>query len=253
MSDLEYMMINVKLTLLKTWSIALSVCCLLFFSNRETFAQASTPKSPETDFQLPPLDEIIELAIQYSPALKQQEQIIHKADQQLMVQKKSWTSGISLGTSYSAGNQSLLVQQATGNLEAFSNYNNGYRLSLGAAFSINTIITQKNITKIAKADKQIAIESKQLTIDQIKNDVIAKYYAVAGAHEALKIAIEMKTSSLVNKKMAEREFSEGQINVADMAKILESTSSAAVGYENAKQTFIMNVRLLEVLIGKRLF
>jgi hypothetical protein len=53
--------------------------------------------------------------------------------------------------------------------------------------------------------------------------------------------------------MAEREFSEGQINVADMAKILESTSSAAVGYENAKQTFIMNVRLLEVLIGKRLF
>jgi hypothetical protein len=59
-----------------------------------------------------------------------------------------------------------LVQQATGNLEAFSNYNNGYRLSLVAFQSIN--ITQKNITKIAKADKQIAIESKQLTIDQIK-------------------------------------------------------------------------------------
>jgi hypothetical protein len=81
------MMINIKLTLLKTWSIALSVCCLLLFSHRDIFAQASTPKSPETDFQLPPLDEIIELAIQYSPALKQQEQIINKANQQLMVQK----------------------------------------------------------------------------------------------------------------------------------------------------------------------
>ncbi|MFY7829694.1 MAG: TolC family protein [Flectobacillus sp.] len=247
------MMIYKKIAFLGACQKWLYACCLIFFSAVLTFAQSTSPQSPETDFNLPPLEEIIDLAIQHSPALKQQDEQIKKADQQYLIQKRQWTNGLSLGTNYSAGNQSLLVQQADGSLEAFSNFNNGYRFAVGATFSIQSILSQKNITKIAKAEKTIAQESKNMVTDQIKNEVIAKYYAVISAHEALKVAIEMKTSTLVNKKMAEREFAEGQINVADMAKILESTANISVAYENAKQTFIMNVRLLEVLIGKRLY
>ncbi len=220
------------------------------FGLNNSLAQNTTVA--DTDFKLPPLEAIILMAEEHSPLLKQQDEQIKRADQQLAVQKKQWMTGLSLSGNYSAGNQSLLVQQATGELEAFSNFNNGYRLAVGAIFSINSLLTQGSITKIAKHDKKAAIEARNISLDELKANVIAKYYAVIASQEVLKISIDVKTASQVNKKMAEKEFSEGQISVADMAKVIEATAGAALSYENAKQNFYMNVRLLEVLIGKRL-
>jgi hypothetical protein len=53
--------------------------------------------------------------------------------------------------------------------------------------------------------------------------------------------------------MAEKEFNEANIPVAELSRIIEIAAKAATEYEVAKQEFYKNIKLLENLVGIKLY
>jgi hypothetical protein len=53
--------------------------------------------------------------------------------------------------------------------------------------------------------------------------------------------------------MAEKEFNEANIPVAELSRIIEISSKAATEYEVVRQEFYKNIKILENLVGIKLF
>jgi len=68
----------------------------------------------------------------------------------------------------------------------------------------------------------------------------------------LEIRSEAKQVNKQTRAMAEKEFAEGKIPVSDMSTVIESAARADAEYETTRQTLIENIRVLEVLTGKKL-
>ncbi len=222
------------------------------YANTKTVPNDNTSDIVDVDIKLPTLEQLTELAIQKSEVLKQKDLQLKTIDEQRAMHKKSWLNIISMGTSFSAGNQSVLVQQSTGS-DLSSNISNGYRFSLGANVSLYNVLTRRNTGKMLEYDKQNAELSKTMTIDDIKRSVISQYYGVINARDVLKVAIQNKITSEINKQMAEKDFAEGQIAVTDMSQVISAHATALMAFENAKQNFMTSIRYLELLVGQRLY
>ena len=207
----------------------------------------------ELTIALPPIEEVISWAKCHSPQVRMQEALIHKNEQSIDIQRKQWLDGIGVDFQLGTGNQSLLVQQATGTVDAISNSNNGYRASVNVRLSMFDIVGRKSSIKMAHFEKQIAVEKQAVVEEELSTFIITKYYAIQTAQSLLKIKSEAKQATLLNRQMAEKEFNEGNIAVSEISRIIEISAKAASEYEVAKQYLYENIRVLENLTGKKLY
>jgi hypothetical protein len=79
------------------------------------------------------------------------------------------------------------------------------------------------------------------------------YYILIASKNILQIKSEAKHATALNRSMAEKEFNEANIPVAELSRIIEISSKAATEYEYAKQDFYKNIRLMENIVGVKLF
>jgi outer membrane protein TolC len=231
-----------------------SISLLAFFIALSLAGQAQkNPAIAELTIALPPLDEVITLAQKHSPQVRMQEALIRKNEQAIDVQRVQWLDGIGVDLQLGTGNQALMVQQSTGQVDAFSNINNGYRAAVNVRVSVFDIVGRKNWVKMAHYEKQVAVEKRAVAEEELATLVITKYYAVQAAQGLLKIKSEAKQATQLNRQMAEKEFNEGTIPVAELSRIIEISSKAASEYEVAKQYLYENLRVLENITGKKFY
>lgn len=209
--------------------------------------------SQEALFQLPPLEEVLNTAQKHSPQLRMQEALVQKNTQYIQAQRNQWLDGIGVDLQLGAGNQALLVQQVNGKVDAFSNINNGYRAAVNIRVSVFDIIGRKSWTKMAEYERQIALEKRAVAQEELETLIIGKYYAIQTAQRLLVIKSEAKQATQLNRQMAEKEFNEGNIPVAELSRIVEIASKAASEYEVTKQYLYENLRILENLTGRTLY
>lgn len=231
---------------------SLPILAFLFFASLTSFAQKNTVAN-EVVIVLPSLDEVINLAQRHSPQVRMQEALIRKNEQAIDVQRVQWLDGIGVDLQLGTGNQALMVQQATGQVDAFSNINNGYRAAVNVRVSVFDIVGRKNWVKMAHYEKQVAVEKRAVAEEELATFVITKYYAIQTAQHLLKIKSETKQATQLNRQMAEKEFNEGNIPVAELSRIIEISSKAASEYEVAKQYLYENLRILENITGKKFY
>lgn len=216
------------------------------------FAQNTKPQNDYT-ILLPSLEELIQAAQNHSPQIRMQEALVQKNDQNIEVQRKQWLDGIGVDLQLGTGNQALMVQQVSGKVDAFNNINNGYRAAVNIRISAFDVVGRKHWTKMAMYERQVAIEKKAVAAEELASLVINRYYAVQTAQELLKIKSEAKQATQLNRKMAEKEFNEGNIPISELSRIMEIASKAASEYEVAKQYLNENLRILENITGRRLY
>jgi outer membrane protein TolC len=217
-----------------------------------TFAQKTTIQN-EIGIVLPPLEEVMAMAQRHSPQIRMQDALVHKNKNYIDVQRKQWLDGIGVDLQLGTGNQALLVQQATGRVDAFSNINNGYRAAVNIRISIFDVVGRKSWVKMAEYERQVSIEKKAVAEEELNTVVINRYYAIQTAQNLLKIKSEAKQATQLNRQMAEKEFNEGAIAVSELSRIMEIASKAASEYEVTKQYLNENLRVLENLTGKRFY
>ncbi|GAB3939568.1 hypothetical protein GCM10028805_00180 [Spirosoma harenae] len=229
-------------------SVGLLLILLIIRVNAQTIPQ-STASTKIAQWSLPPLDTILALARNHSSSIKLQEAMTDRGASYVKNQKQFWLDGVAIDLQLGLGNQALLIQQATGSLESFSNYNNGYRANLNVRLSLYNILGRKNLVKMAEAEYEAAKHRVGYATQDVESIVITKYYAAQAAWAMLHIKEELKQVNRLSRQMAETDFSKGNISITELARIVQISTFADSEYETAKQAFYENLRILEVLTG----
>jgi outer membrane protein TolC len=198
---------------------------------------------------LPTLEEVLLLARKKSPQIRMQEALIQKNEHLIEAQRKQWLDGIGVDLQLGTGNQALLVQQVSGQVESFNNINNGYRAAVNVRISMFDVVGRKSLIKMAQYEQQVAHEKRAISEEELTTLIIGKYYAIQTARNLVKIKSEAKQAAHINRQMAEKEFEEGALAITEVARIIELASKADAEYEVAKQYLFENWHVLRNLTG----
>jgi outer membrane protein TolC len=232
---------------------AYRISAFLLLTGPFAWAQQTDTTAIERRLVLPTLDEVIRIAVAYSP-----EQRIYQAesarDQQVIkTQKLLWTQYFFLDLQASTGNQALLVQQATGDLSTFQNFSNGYRATFNLRMPVEALVSRKALIRTAQAEQQATFERQKLAEQKLIDLIIPRYYAVQTTLSLLRIKADGRQSTKIARQLAEEEFRQGQITAAELTHTIESAVRSAGEYEETKQRLFENLRLLENLVGSKLY
>jgi outer membrane protein TolC len=100
------------------------------------------------------------------------------------------------------------------------------------------------------------LEVRRLTLEKLKLDVsrqvVYEYNNMLTAHKMMMIASASRGTSRLLLEMADKQFSQGDISIADFSSISAITTKAETDYEISKKDFYTNYQQLEKLLGKRL-
>lgn len=205
------------------------------------------------ELKIPPLDTLIAIALRNSPTLKMQEALIRKNTYLIKSEKSRWTDALATDITAGFGNQSLLVQQPTGDVNTFNNFNNGYRVGATLRISMYDLFGRKNEVGMAISEYEESRYKKDMLAREIISEITSMYYILIASRNILQIKSDTKHATALNRNMAEKEFNEANIHVAELSRIIEISSKAATEYEVAKQELYKNIRIMENMVGVKLF
>jgi outer membrane protein TolC len=210
-------------------------------------------KEESFDLRIPPLDTLIAIALRTSPNLKMQESLMRKNSYLIKSEKTKWADAIATDITAGLGNQSLLVQQPTGEITNFTNFNNGYRVGATLRISLYDLFGRKNEVGMAVSEYEESRYRKDMLSREVVSEITSMYYTLITSKNIMQIKSEAKHATALNRSMAEKEFNEANIHVAELSRIIEISSKAATEYEIAKQELYKNIRIMENITGVKLF
>lgn len=197
--------------------------------------------------QLPPLDSLIQMAINYNPTVKLNQELQGVAEQRIKLEKSAWTNSIRGYVDYSTGNQSLVVTGFENN--NVNNLTNGYRAGVNLSLPLFDVVARKTRIKLQQQElaateyktQEIEIEVSRLVIDEYSNIITGQ--------SLMKNQYEMVELARSNFQVAEIEYKTGNMEGAVFIRNAEILNIAQSTYENAKKEFSIAIQKLELLIG----
>ncbi|WP_299455394.1 TolC family protein [uncultured Microscilla sp.] len=217
-----------------------------------TNAQTDTAWSA---FRLPPLAALTEEAINSSPQVKYQQSIILRDKANIKERKKRWMNKVFMDAGYSYTNNFSVtnINSNTGNVETLALKNGGnYRAGFTLRFSLFDFSGAKHVTQAAIQEKN-ASENQLLSIErEIVWQVTELYKNLELAQTLLHIKSEKMQTLALQRQVAEKEFTQGQIKIAELSRIIELTSNAHQEFEQGKNSYEKAYLKLEQFVGKPL-
>ncbi len=236
---------------------ALIAALLLLHSNG--FAQVKLAAARDSLFldeeadlqqQLIPLDSIITIALQNSPAIKFQQDVVDADRYQVKFMQQQWTNDISGFFNYSLGNQNLLTAGNTvpGSVTS-SNISNGYRTGVQITLPLYEFIGRKARVNLYKATLQSSIDKR----DQVKQDavqfLIQLYYQLLYARNLMNIRSDAKQAAINQYQVGSLEFKDGIIPASELSRLKTIEANARADYEESKRQFSTFYFQFQNLIG----
>ena len=203
-----------------------------------------------SDYALPLL---YDAAIQYSAEIENAEATKQIAQEELKIGKRQILSGIALGSGYSygtwmrfGGNQDEVANPWNAfNQPIRSNWNVGLNMS----FSLLNILNRGNeVNKRQMGVKRAEADRKQVE-REIRKEIINLYQQLVLSKEVLQNYQDAYQSAVINKEISDKRFREGELQVAEQIQAMEYYNASSLALEEAKNTYITNLLLLEERIG----
>ena len=243
-----------KQSIIKPGIFLLFFLLTCFISHAQTDDKKNTPalldEQKDLQAQLIPLDSIIEIAVQHSPSVKFQTNLIASAKSQLEFSKRLWTNNIVGFVNYSSGNQSIVTadSQNAGSLSA-SNITSGYRMGVQLNLPLYELVGRKSRINLYKYELNSTVDKKDESIQELKKEVIQAYYSLLYYSNLLNIRSEAKQSTINQYLLAQNQFKDGIIDIAELSRLKTIEVNARADYEEAKRQFSTLYFQLEPLIG----
>jgi outer membrane protein TolC len=209
-------------------------------------------KALSTDQLLP---QLIESAVEYSPAVKRLQSNVDGLKENLQVSKNFIFSALNVNSSANYGtNFSALNNQQTpnpGNILT-STQTLFYNVGIGFQLPLTHLLNRKHQLKAGKAQVEMAKSEKENVAFGVKQDVIKLYHEFKLAHRLLGIAAKNKQSSQINYQMVEKDFLQGQVTVSQLSTVLEIANKSVVDFETYLNQFQQLYMQLETLTNAKL-
>jgi outer membrane protein TolC len=197
------------------------------------------------------LDEIIVIAIENSPYIKYDIALISREKYSLRMTQMDWLGRVSAIGMYSAGNQQI----AYGNLNqgaTSTNILNGYRYGVNVNIPLSEFTSRGPKIKAGRAELDAAKFKREQTELNLRRQVIQEYNSLVGAEKLLKIKNEGRENARLTYQMAEKQFREGGIQLADMTHANDALMNAEGAHLMAITEYKIMFLSFEELIGVKL-
>ena len=202
---------------------------------------------------LPPLETIIDSAIARNPYVKFRDLQITVNEQKLSTSRLDWTRDLGFQTDMRYGTFDNFASNVVAgqNPSLLSTKNTEINYGVGAYIRIPfyDFLNRRHQIKFAKAEVAQAQSYSQVQRNELRQLVIKQYNELIVRHRLLKIKSKYVETARINMAMAEKQFLNGIINIAEYSNVTEIVSRSEADFESSKMEFRTAYMLLEEIVG----
>lgn len=210
------------------------------------------PHSEGWDNDLPDLDTLIAAALANSPAVRQYEYQVAQNQSQVMMRKREWGYRVftDLGAGYSNNYQQLTVAGTEGGFDNIAiGSGNNLRAGVSVKLSLFDLTGRKHLIDQAENEMHVSEQLLQVARQNLQLAISDMYVQLKLAQKLVIINSNNYQTLSAQMAMAEKQFTQGEIPLAEYARITDIASGAEVNFENAKAEYESLYRQMEILIG----
>ena len=202
---------------------------------------------------LPPLQEIIDTAIARNPYVKFRDLQIVVNEHKLKADRLDWTRDLGFQTDVRYGTfdnfATNVVEGQNPALSSTRNTQTNYGIGGYIRIPFYDFLNRRNQIKLSKAEIEQAQNYSQVQRSELRQLVIKQYNELIVKHKLLKIKSKYAETAKINMEMAEKQFLNGVVSVAEYSAITEIVSRSEADYESSKMDFRTAFMILEEIVG----
>ncbi|RLD38300.1 MAG: hypothetical protein DRI74_04295 [Bacteroidetes bacterium] len=218
-------------------------------SNENVF----NPLTDDITKKIPPLDVLIDSALINSHRLKYWDKEIKITEYELKSAKRDWAKGIYFTGEAREGTWTSLtfVQDEYGNeVGTLGTTDQGrYSIGLGLRLPVQSFWDRGNQIKLNKMRIERNIEKMLEDRQTIRANVINLYNELIIQQNMLKLDIDNIEFSELTAEMADREFQNGKISLADLSRVRDNLARARYRFVDSQTGFINAYVMLQEITG----
>ncbi len=201
--------------------------------------------------QLLSFDEVFKIALDHSPTLHYQNEIINGQKATYEVVKKQILQNFGTSGNYSLGNQQIVSSGTTltGSNGTALQLSNGYRFGIDARVSLYDVFGRKYQLKQVQSSIRASELQKEITALQFRRELIEIYQDMLTTQQVLKIRLLDEQASLAAYRVAEADLRRGQLTAEVMAGATSRYVESKAIAEQVKGEFLKRVYVFEALVG----
>ncbi len=202
---------------------------------------------------LPPLETIIDSAIARNPYVKFRDLQVTVNEQKLKSNRLEWTRDLGFQTDVRYGTfdnfASNVVEGQNPALTSTRNTQTNYGVGAYIRIPFYDFLSRKSQITSAKAEIAQAQSYSLVQRNELRQLVIKQYNEVIVKHRLLKIKSRYAETARINLAMAEKQFLNGVITVAEYSSTTEIVSRSETDFESSKMEFRTAFMILEEIVG----
>ncbi|MCU0399395.1 MAG: TolC family protein [Algoriphagus sp.] len=206
--------------------------------------------SQDIALQLPSLEELSNIALEYSPKIKKNINLSQAEREKIFLQRRTWAQHIQAFVNASSGNQGILITGIEGN--NFNQIVNGYRYGINLNLPVYEIMSRGPRVKLAEYESKAAeniIDEMKLLVEE---EVSRAYFQLITAQKIMisnTNFLELATNSMV---LSEKKLLDNQTTFSEHTRITEIKTLAEERFNRSYAEFLSSFRSLEILVGIKL-
>lgn len=204
---------------------------------------------------IPPLDSVINMALQTSPLLKEQNTLIEIERYRLRSAKSLWMDAINVRgeAKYGSVDDVIIKEYNTGEVDGHYGYSFNTRYSAGVYINLSLfdVMDRKRTLLISKNEIKLAEFRRDEIVKKLRELIIMQYNQVVLSRNLLDIKSKAKEFSSIQVNMAEVEFKNGKINIYEFSRVIEADTKAQTEFESIKAQYNIAYSLLFEIIGNQ--
>lgn len=242
---------------MKTKFLHIMLVVLLQLTSK-VIAQSDSLKSvfktvDSLDLSLPSLNNAIEMALEKSQLINNQELVIEQTEVKYDIDKKLIQRALTFNSQYSIGNnQAVINNQLMGTTPYTSaTATNFYSAGIFLNISAFQITARKKQLEMSRLDIMLAEDRLEQFKTRIKLEVKQKYTELIKHKNILKLRMEAVSSARLAKEFTERDFMSGDKPMAALSNANEAYTKLSIAFEQSYAAYITALYDFETLIGKQ--
>jgi hypothetical protein len=203
--------------------------------------------------KIPPLEALIQMAIQFSPKVKLTDALIGVNYCDLKSSRRNWTKNFGVESYLQYGNYFFedKIENIQPNYVLSTSIRTVFAVSAYIRMPAIDIINRNNeINKSKRLIEQNLAQREQEELE-IRQDVILQYNRLVQFQKLLRIVNEFQQYALLQMQMAEREYLNGDITIAELTRLKDIQMIRAVEFQDRIYELYMAYDLLQELVGVR--
>jgi len=213
------------------------------------YSQPGSANSDNPDWDLPPLQTLIDHALEHSPMLKLADIDIKVEEYGLKDIQREWMRKISFMTDARYGTMLDYSKMITMPGVSPATVMMSYGAGATVGFMLSDVFDRKRSKQKARWRIEQANLNRETTVSGVTQMVISSYYAVLAAQKNFALANEMNLTAALVYDKAKMDVSQNRISLTEWAKENEAYLSAKNAVELQKYTLMQSIRMLELIVG----